>query len=117
MLLPLLINLNMFGPYTPPNNPTYYGMFAPDGSINIMLDTAGRGVYSILGGLRINTSAPGPGIFAPDGSFRGVLDQAGSGLYHPSGALRLTTSASSALFSHPGIYAKDGSLRVTVVIP
>jgi hypothetical protein len=98
-----------------PDYPTYYGMFAPDGSINITVNDGGRGLYSQLGGWRIDTVSSGHGMFAPSGCFRGVLDTAGFGLYHPSGALRLSTSDSSAVYNNPGIFAKDGSLRVTIV--
>jgi hypothetical protein len=96
---------------------TLPGMYAPDGSMNVVVNGTGIGMYSILGGYRIDTLSAGPGIYGPDGAFRGVFDTEGFGLYDPSGALRLTTSSSASIYNNPGIYAKDGSLRVTVVTP
>jgi hypothetical protein len=105
------------------------GMLAADGSLNVALNTGsgdeytgGKGVYSKSGGMRVNTTSTAFGLYADDGAYRGtVSDDEGSpapgvGHYTPSGGLRLTSSG-SAYYNQPGIYAKDGRLRVTNVNP
>lgn len=106
--------------------PEVSSIYAQDGSLNVCIDTGNSsdygtsGIYAPSGGYRINTTDAGPGLYAADGAFRGVISDdegtpaAGFGLYTPDGALRLTSSG-SAYFNFPGIYARDGSTKVTVV--
>jgi hypothetical protein len=99
------------------------------GSIFIATDTGGdangnysqgKGIYSKDGGWRINTTDPGPGLYAADGAYRGVISASeaspppGKGIYTPDGALRLTRSPSTNNSNSPGVYALDGSLKVTL---
>jgi len=48
---------------------SWTGLYAPDGSINIVLDSAGNGLYHTCGAWRISTTT-GVGDYAPDGSYR-----------------------------------------------
>lgn len=110
---------------TPPPDTDLGALYAADGSLNIVIDTGNaadygtQGIYSPSGCYRVNTTDVGPGLYAADGAFRGVIsDDEGSpapgfGLYTPTGGLRFTTSG-SVYFNFPGVYARDGSTKVTV---
>jgi hypothetical protein len=98
--------------------------YAADGSILCTLaatapshGTVGR--FSSEGHLRIDTDT-GDTPEAPDGAQRVVVSDDeltppdGTGVYAPTGAWRCTTSGSTN-YDHPGVYAKDGSFKITVV--
>jgi len=95
------------------------GIYAADGSLNIRLNDLGQGLYSVHGHLRVDTTSTGPGYYGPSGAIRAevsdneVTPPSGFGIYTNSGGIRMT-QAPSANYNNPGIYAKDGSYRVTV---
>lgn len=112
---------------TPPEDVEGVGRFAADGSLRIATDTGSsneyddaKGIYSLSGAVRFNLTDTRAGLYARDGAYRGVLSTdegspaPGIGLYTPDGALRLTSST-SAYYDQPGAYAKDGSLKVTII--
>jgi hypothetical protein len=86
-----------------------------DGSYNVRLDPPGSGLYTPEGYLRVETASAQPGVYAASGAYRVVVnDTGGRGLYHANGSLRVTTSAVPDDYNVPGLYAKDGSWKVTV---
>ena len=49
---------------------TWTGLYAPDGSWNIVLDSAGNGLYHQCGAIRVNTAASPTGFkYDPSGAF------------------------------------------------
>lgn len=86
------------------------GLYTPNGAWNIVLDTVGKGLYSVDGGYRCTTAQSSDfGIYAPDGSyFVEVTDgTTGKGVYNSRGNLRI------ALFDENsrGIYAANGAIN------
>lgn len=84
------------------------GIYAPDGSWNIILDTAGSGIYSPDGYYRCTSSTTPPGIYENDGSYRVVFGSSGQGVLDASGSLRMSTASGT------GIYDETGAIRVTI---
>lgn len=89
------------------------GIYAPDGSLNVILGSPGKGIYSPAGYIRVTdatASVARVGIYAPDGSWNVtilvseavrvpahapngslyVVDGAGKGAYSPCGARNVT---------------------------
>lgn len=105
------------------------GVYSSDGSLRVVYDTSGdveytqgKGIYSKSGGFRINTTDTSRGLYAVDGAFRGQVSNdaatpvaGGYGPLSPSGGLRLTSSGSTR-YNVDGVYAKDGSFKVTSII-
>lgn len=87
------------------------GLYAKDGSYNIVLDKVGKGLYSPEGYYRCTTSTEPPGVYEKDGSYRVVFGSPGTGVMDSSGSYRISTEAGS------GVYAKDGAFRVTITNP
>lgn len=93
---------------------------AADGSYNIRINAPGTGLFTPEGYLRIDTLSPGPGLYGPSGAYRGEVSASeaappsgGYGVTTTSGGRRLTQTG-SANYLTPGLYAKDGSYKVTV---
>jgi hypothetical protein len=77
------------------------------------------GLYTASGALRISFGADAlKTLYAADGSIRVVFSldgnlAPGTGLYAPDGRMRVCEVGSApGLFANPGIYGKDGSLKV-----
>lgn len=84
-------------------------LHAPNGSINLDLNTEGEGLYSPLGHLRGTITTQFPGIYHTDGSLRVVVNDTNeNGYYHSSGSIRVSTEAGN------GIYSSTGAMRVTL---
>lgn len=93
-----------------------------DGSLLVVVnDAGGSGIFNAEGKLRVDTVDAGPGLYAADGAIRAEIsdDEAtpasGTGLYTESGGWRMT-SGGSDLYGEYGLYAEDGSYRVTVPV-
>lgn len=86
---------------TPPAGAGVNGLFTIDGYLRVSTAVA-TGQYTASGGLRVEISndAGSP--------------PSGTGYYNTRGNIRCTTSGSTN-FNHPGVYAKDGSLKITLV--
>lgn len=120
MLLVLLLNNVLDHAGTPPVI-VATGLYASDGSLNIRINDGGRGLFTSEGFLRIDTISSNGGVFSPSGGYRGTVSNneaspaPGVGVYTPSGGYRMTQTP-SAYYNQPGVYAKDGSFRVTVQV-
>jgi hypothetical protein len=92
---------------------------AADGSLNVVLDEAGSGMFNADGHVRLDTVSSTAGSRGPSGALRAVVsdDEAtpapGTGSYTPDGAMRCVSSGST-LFGTSGLIGPDGSIRVTV---
>lgn len=93
-------------------------LYANDGSLNIRVNAPGTGLFTPEGYLRIDTISAGPGLYGPSGAYRAevsnteVSPPSGTGVYTVSGGYRMTQTG-SARYLQPGVYATDGSFKVT----
>jgi hypothetical protein len=89
-------------------------LYADDGSVNIEIDTEGKGAHTPDGYLRVKTTDyDAPGVYATDGALQAVLDpEDGTGVYDATNnVLRMSTADGE------GRYDSTGALRVTVTNP
>lgn len=99
-----------------------HGFLANDMSAIVSVDVAGEGLYTTDGRLRVNTVDTGPGLFADDGAVRGTISTSdgvpapGTGRYTPSGGLRLVEGGATNNYNNPGLFARDGGMKVTIPI-
>lgn len=120
MLLPLLLN-NVLDHAGIPPVIVATGLYASDGSLNIRVNGPGTGLFTSEGFLRVDTTGTGTGVYSLSGGYRGTVSNneaspaPGIGVYTPSGGYRMTQTPST-YYNQPGVYAKDGSFRVTVQV-